>query len=87
MKRIKINYAIGTTEEEIIEVGSYEYNAEDVTDKFIENALNKSIGQMKKGKKMFIFGMLTVFIDRVRQYEVVFLGDPNRTIKPKIYKL
>ena len=87
MKKIKIEYEISSKNDKTTLVGSYEFETNNIDESFLENALKKSIDRLRKDRTLFVSVIFNVFIDKVNKYKVVFLGDPNKTIKPKIFKL
>ena len=87
MENVKIDYEIQSKDDHTTLVGSFEFNSSSVDKSFIENALRKSIDNLKKDRSVFIPGILNVFINNIKKYHVIFLGDPSRPIKPKIYNI
>ena len=87
MKNVKIEYEISSKNDKTTLVGSYEFETNNIDESFLENALKKSIDRLRKDRTLFISGIFNVFIDKVNKYKVVFLGDPSKPIKPKIYTL
>jgi hypothetical protein len=86
MENIKIDYEIMSESDSLLITGSYEFESNNIDQSFIENALKKSISRLTKDKSLFISGIFNVFINRIKSFDAIFLGDPNGNIKPKIYK-
>ena len=87
MENIKIEYEIQSSNDKTTLIGSFEFNSRAVTKSFLENAVTKSIEGLKKDRSIFMSGILNVFINNIKKYHVVFMGDPKGSVKPKIYSI
>ena len=88
MDLIEISYAIGSkTDMEPESVGTIKFTSDKFDDRVLLKALKTSIKKLKAKDNKFIVGVMDVFVNRIKTYEVVILGDPNKTIKPKIYEV
>jgi hypothetical protein len=86
MKEVRIEYSIGPVEQELEVAGSFHYKTNNISNSFIVSALKKSIAKLKITNQSVIVGLLDVYVDGVRSYEVGILGT-SKLIKTEIRKL
>jgi hypothetical protein len=72
MNQIKINYNIGPLENDAEISGSYYFTSDSDDPRFIINALKKSLNRLKVDKEKIVVGLMDVFVNNVKKYEVGF---------------
>ena len=87
MNEIRIDFNVGPRDRQMEVIGSCYYYSKSDDVNFIKNALQKSIKRLKISNEKFIVGLLDVFINNVKKYEVGIIGSPKNKIKYEIKEL
>ena len=87
MNEIRVDFNVGPRDQELEIIGSCYYYSKSDDASFIKNALHKSIKKLRVNNEKFIVGLLDVFVNNVKKYEVGIIGSPKNKIKYEIKEL